>query len=238
MTRLTDDFLPDEYIEHRQDRRMHILAISLLLIVLSGVGIAFLAKQADWYRVRDIQSQISLRYEDAADQVRILTELESRQELIAKRAELAASLIDRLPRSVLLARFINHMPDGLGLLEFDLTAARLPSLSSEELPSKSNRPARAKTVAEVEADPRVEAPRWRTDISMLGFAPTDVHVSALLAALKADRLLQEVSLQFSEETTLNDLPVRQFHIKASIGPDGDCRTQKESAVASGEVSAP
>jgi len=51
-----------------------------------------------------------------------------------------------------------------------------------------------------------------------------VHVSAFLSALNDFNLLEDVNLEFSEETDVNDLPVRQFRILASIGPDADCRT--------------
>jgi Tfp pilus assembly protein PilN len=225
MSRPTDDFLPSEYIEHRQDRRMHFAAIVLFVVVLAGVTGAFLVTRSDWHHIREVRDQITLRYEAAADQVRTLSALEDRQQKIAERAELAASLIDRLPRSILLAEFINRMPEGLGLLEFELITHRLQTDTGRDASAPSNRPARKPTTAEAAADPRRVAPRWRTDISLLGFAPTDIHVSAFLSALNKHPLLENVTLQFSEEIDLNSLPVRQFRIQASIGPDADCRTQ-------------
>ncbi len=219
-----DDFLPKEYIEHRQDRRMHFAAVALFAVVLSGVAIAFVVTRSDWRHIRTIRDQVSLRYEEAADQVRTLAALEERQERIAERAELAASLIDRLPRSVLLAEFINHMPADLGLLEFELTASQLPPSTPIAADAPANQPKRGKTMTEVADDPRIEPPRWRTEISLLGFAPTDVHVSAFLSELNDHPLLENVNLQFSEEIELNDIPVRQFRIKASIGPHADCRS--------------
>lgn len=225
MSRPTDDFLPNEYIEHRQDRRMHFAAIVLFVVVLSGVACAFFVTRADWHHIHEIRDQIAIRYEEAADQVRTLSALEERQAKIAERAELAASLIDRLPRSVLLAQFIERMPEGLGLLEFELVAHQLSNSTERDANAPANRPTRTPTAAEVSADPRQVAPRWRTDISLLGFAPTDIHVSAFLSALNQHPLLEDVRLDFSEETDLNDLPVRQFRIQVSINPDGDCRTQ-------------
>ncbi|MDP7030336.1 MAG: hypothetical protein QF733_08960 [Phycisphaerales bacterium] len=222
MKRPVDDFLPDEYIDHRLDRRMHLAAIGLFVVVLSGVAVAFFVTRSDWHHVRNVRDQISVRYEEAADQVRTLTELEDRQRKIAERASLAASLIDRLPRSVLLSEFITRMPPGLGLLEFELEAHRV-AVESPPHSGPANRPARPATSTEAAEDARAVAPRWRTDISLLGFAPTDVHVSAFLSALNDHPLLQNVTLQFSEETELNELPVRQFRIITSIDPDSDCR---------------
>ncbi len=229
MTRPTDDFLPDEYIDHRLDRRMHVAAIVLFAIVLAGVTIAFFVTRSDWRHVKDVRDQVSIRYEEAADQVRTLTELEARQAKIAERAELAASLIDRLPRSVLLAEFITRMPAGLGLLEFELESHRV-QLDAEQPGGPANKPARPATAAEAAKDTRVIPPRWRTEISLLGFAPTDVHVSAFLSALNAHPLLEDVTLQFSEETDLNDIPVRQFRIVTSISPHADFRAPSLAGV--------
>ena len=36
MNHATDDFLPREYIEHRQDRRMHIAATALFIVVVAS----------------------------------------------------------------------------------------------------------------------------------------------------------------------------------------------------------
>ena len=223
MMRPQDDFLPKEYIEHRQDRRMHVAALSLFAIVLAGVVVAFFITRADWQRVKEIRAQVAIRYEEAADQVRTLSSLEDRQARIFERAELAASLIDRIPRSVLLSEFINRMPEGLGLLEFELTSHMLPPSEPTSLDGPSNRPRRGQTATEAMEDPRVEPPRWRTEVSLLGFAPTDVHVSAFLAELNEHPVLENVSLHFSEEVDLNELSVRQFRIKAELGPDADFR---------------
>ena len=88
MKRTQDDFLPQEYIEHRQDRRMHCVAIGLLGIVLVGVIAAFAVTQHEWQQIRDIRQQIGLRYQEAASQVRTLESLEAKQEHIAERAAL------------------------------------------------------------------------------------------------------------------------------------------------------
>lgn len=222
MKRTQDDFLPQEYIEHRQDRRMHFVAIGLLGIVLVGVIAAFVVTQHEWKQIRDIRQQIGLRYQEAASQVRTLESLEAKQEHIAERAALAASLIDRLPRSVILSQFINRMPEGLGLLEFELESILIPP-TIEEATGPSHQPTRGRTLQEEQEDPRVSPPSWRTKVSLLGFAPTDVHVSAFLSSLNAFDLLEDVHLEFSEEVELNDLNVRQFRIRADIGPDADCR---------------
>ena len=219
MNHATDDFLPREYIEHRQDRRMHIAATALFIVVVGSLAIAFLLQRTSWTDIRAIREEVSQRYMHAAEQVQTLNELEAQMDVVQKRAMLAAGLVDRLPRSVVLAEFINRMPDGLGLMEFELTTTKIEP-PAQDAAKPAHKPKRPPTTAESESAP-IDPPRWNTAISLLGFAPTDVHVSAFLAALNDHALLDSVTLVFSEEVELNDVPVRQFSIRATIGPDAD-----------------
>jgi hypothetical protein len=214
-----DDFLPEEYVEHRQDRRTQIIGLALFGIVVTAVAVAFAVKQADWNKVSAIRDQIAIRYDEAGAQVEAIASLEARQQRIHDRASIAAGLVERLPRSVLLAEFINRMPAGLGLLEFDLHTR---VVNPPKGPTPIGRGARAQR-NEVDEPDVLDIPKYRTDITLLGFAPTDLQVSAFLSALNAHGLIQHVVLQFSEETEMDDQLVRQFRITCSLGPEADIR---------------
>ena len=73
MNHATDDFLPREYIEHRQDRRMHIAATALFIVVVASWAIAFLPQRTSWTDIRAIREEVSQRYMHAAEQVQTLT---------------------------------------------------------------------------------------------------------------------------------------------------------------------
>lgn len=201
---------------------MHLAATALFIIVVAGLAVGFLLQRTSWTEIRNIRNEVSQRYMHAAAQVQTLDELERQMDVVQKRAMLAAGLVDRLPRSVLLAEFINRMPEGLGLMEFELTTTIIePTKTDGARPA--NQPSRVQTATESGTAP-IEPPRWDTAISLLGFAPTDVHVSAFLASLNDHPLLETVTLIFSEEVELNDVPVRQFSIRATIGPNADIRS--------------
>lgn len=226
-----DDFLPDEYVEHRQDRRTQGLGLALFGVVVLAVAIAFMVKQADWSRVREIRDRVAERYEEAGAQVEAIAALEARQRRIHDRAVIAASLVEKLPRSTLLAEFINRMPPGLGLLEFDLHARAEVAQPPAGISVRSDR--------ERSSDPDPpSAPRYRTEVSLLGFAPTDIQVSEFMSQLNAHELIDEVVLQFSEETEMDGRLVRQFRITCALGPDADIRSLAPSRVgrpASGQL---
>lgn len=216
---LHEDFLPPEYVEHRADRRMQAFGMGLFLIVVASVSIAFMAKRSDWQRVSAIRDQVTVRYEAAGQEVAVITALEERQSRIHERARIAASLVERLPRSVLLSEFINRMPPGLGLLEFDLHTVQVKAPAPKTAKGRAGRA--RKKLGDAEALPK--APTYRTQVSMLGFAPTDLQVSDFLAELNAHVLFEDVALMFSEETQLNGMDVRQFRVTCSLGPDADIR---------------
>ncbi|MCH2138928.1 MAG: PilN domain-containing protein [Phycisphaerales bacterium] len=213
----TDDFLPSEYVEHRVDRRTNALGMALFLIVVAGVGCAFAWKQWQWSKVAQLQTQVEAQWIKAGEQVEAISALEARQATIHERAQIAASLVERLPRSTILAEFINRMPAGLGLIEIELHSRALaPPATVMEQAGRSLR------APDTEA-PASGPPRHVTDVSMLGFAPTDLQVSAFLAQLNAHAMLQDVVLQFSEETEMAGQTVRQFRVQCSFIADADFR---------------
>jgi len=215
-----NDFLPREYVEHRDDRRTHTLGLALFGIVVAAVALAFLAKQSDWQRVSDIRDRVTSNYELAGEQVAVIVALEEKQRKIHERARIAASLVERLPRSTVLSEFINRMPAGLGLLEFDLHTHVMQATTPES--ATVGRSSRADRSPEPEPV-QLEAVRYRTDIALLGFAPTDLQVSEFLAELNAHPLLEQVVLQFSEETDMDGVSVRQFRMTCSLGSNADIR---------------
>ncbi len=217
-----EDFLPTEYVEHQADRRTHAFGLTLFGVVVAVVAIAFLAKQRDWERVQQVRDEITARYEEAGEQVEVISSLQERQRRIHDRATVAAGLVEMIPRSTLLATFINRMPAGLGLLEFDLHTHKVQAPKPPGADAATSRRAARAEAASVPDAPT--AARYRTDITLLGFAPTDLQVSAFLAELNAHPHLHDVVLQFSEHVEMDAVPVRQFRMTCSLGPDADLRS--------------
>ncbi len=217
---MNDSFLPTEYTEQRIDRRTHVMAMLLFVVVLSAVFAAFLWKRNEWKQVEQARMDVELRYEAAGEEVEQVMKLKVAQQATVNRAELAAALVEKVPRSILLAELINHMPAGLGLLEFKLESTRI--IESDEHKKAKGRKNRSGTRTKKQ-DERPEAPRYDTRLSLTGFAPTDVHVSEFLAALNDHPLLQNVNLVSSQETIAEDRTIREFKLTASLLSNADVR---------------
>ncbi|MCH2133989.1 MAG: PilN domain-containing protein [Phycisphaerales bacterium] len=218
---MNDSFLPTEYTEQRIDRRTHILAMLLFIVVMAAVFTAFLWKRNEWKQVELVRQDVETRYQAAGEKVNHLMELKEAQQATVRRAELAAALVEKVPRSILLAELINNMPPGLGLHELTLDSTRL--IAPKETASATGRKPRSDTRT-AKANEPPEPPRYHTRLALTGFAPTDVHVSEFLSALNDHPLLVDVNLVSSQETVSEDRTVREFKLTASLQPMADVRS--------------
>ncbi len=224
----TTSFLPEDYLDQKAERRTNMISLSLFGIVMVSVFAAFLVTNRQWSHIRKARASINAQYEDAADQIKRLNELEQQKDQMLTKARLAAALVERVPRSILLAELINRMPPHLGLLEFELKSDRIKvSRKTGQKPSKGRLrgPKRAKRRDQVrpETDKKIDAPRYRVSLTLVGVAPTDIEVSRYMAELNAHPLLKEVSLKYSEERKFEGERMRQFEIKMRLNSNLDVR---------------
>jgi Tfp pilus assembly protein PilN len=217
---MNDSFLPPEYTELRTDRRTHVLAMLLFAIILVAVLAAFAWKRDEWRQIEQVHREVEARYIAAGAEVEQLMTLKKAQETTLRRAELAAALVEKVPRSILLAELVNSMPPGLGLHEFRLDSKRI--IVKPPTDASAGRKPRGGTRSPVK-DSRPEPPQYDTKLSLTGFAPTDVHVSEFLAALNAHPLLDNVNLVSSKETMSQDRTVREFKLTATLARKADVR---------------
>src|SRR5262245_47154933 len=125
-------FLPEDYVAQTAERRTNIASLVLFGVVMTAVFGAFLVTNRQWTQVRQQQIRINSDTEKAAAEIRKMQELEDKRGQMIDKAELAMTLIEPVPRSVLLALLVRAMPERLSLLDFDLKSeeikkARRPS---------------------------------------------------------------------------------------------------------------
>ncbi|MHC4415100.1 MAG: PilN domain-containing protein [Planctomycetota bacterium] len=220
-------FLPEDYLDQKAERRTNIISLTLFGIVMIAVFAAFLVTNREWSNVKDDQQRINVKYQEAAVQIERLNELERQKDQVLNKAELAAALVERVPRSILLAELISRMPPGLGLLELKLKSDEIKAAREPVVRNAVGRlkgPERAKTREEAAKEPKkIEAPRFRIALTLVGVAPTDLEVSRYMAQLNAHPLLHDVRLEYSEERDFEGSKMRKFEIKMTLDPDADVR---------------
>lgn len=225
-------FLPDDYLARKAENRTNLIGLTLFSIVIFGVVAAFFVTNRQWSTVQTQQENINVRYTKAAQQIEQLKQLESQKDQMLSKAELTTALIEKAPRSLLMADLINRMPERLALLEFNLTSKRLDtganarraatagkprSLAGRSRGSKNAKP------EEEEEDTRPTPPRYQTTLVLVGVAPSHEDVSTYLAQLQQSPLLIDVDLKFSEFTLLDNRQLIKFRIEATLNAAADAR---------------
>ena len=69
------------------------------------------------------------------------------------------------------------------------------------------------------AQAEVSAPDLQVDLSLTGLAPTDVDVAHFISALGAHMMFDQVNLQVSEQTRVDDLEMRKFRVNMTVNRD-------------------
>lgn len=229
-------FLPEDYLERRFERRTNIFSLTLFAVVMVGVVGAFLVTNRQWNDVRRYQEAINVRYSQAAKDIEQLKMLESQKGQLMEKAELTTALIERVPRSILLAELINRMPTDITLLELEMKSTRITDKAQPKDGDASGKPAAkaksggsAKTArsskdgAPEEPKGAVTPPRFQTKVILVGVTTTHDSVARYVAMLQKCPLLTNIDLKFSEKTIIRDRDMYKFRIEADIRKDADAR---------------
>ncbi len=219
-------FLPEDYVQSQAERRMFGLGLLLFIIIMGAVVAAFFVTNRQWVTVREEQQRINVQYASAAEQIDELSALEMQKKQLDEKAQITAALVEPVPRSILLAEIINWMPESVGLDEFELVSKEIrqasPKGSKKKSTVKSLSGKKSKdTKAEAADERRINVPKLRTTLTLVGTAPTDVHVSEYIGNLVLSPMLVDVELKYTKETKMSDSLMRQFRIEAVLAPDAD-----------------
>lgn len=219
-------FLPEDYLQKKAERRANLVCLTLFFVVVFCVVGAFFVTNRQWSSVKTQQEMINIRYTQAAQDIEQLKELETQKSQMLRKAELVTALIERVPRSILLAELINRMPDNMTLLDWSLKSKRVETdpRRSMKKASKARSLSRSKDEDDSEQpDPGPMAPRFETSLTIVGVAASHTQVAWYVTALQSCDLLSHVELRFSESTIINDRGLNKFMIEAMIRPEADAR---------------
>src|SRR3954471_11271318 len=115
-------FLPDDYLERKQRRRTNAICAVLFCVVIGAIGSAFWVTERSMREIDQQASAVDQQYTEAAKRIEQFQELQEKQRTMAHQAELTASLLEKVPRSFVLAEITNGLPEGISLLDLALDA--------------------------------------------------------------------------------------------------------------------
>ena len=213
-------FLPDDYLERKARRRTIILCGVLWIIVLAGIGGAISVTERSTREVEQRHDNIVREYTEAARRIEQVKQMHDQQRKIVQHAQLAASLVEKVPRSNLLAAITNDLPSGVSLLDFSLEAH-----TRVEAPHTGNtfeqRKAALDAQRTAESGANIDVPKEEVPLKLTGVAETDVQVAQYMSKLNACPLLRDVNLVISESVKENKQTMRRFQIEMMLNPNAE-----------------
>lgn len=235
-------FLPEDYIEQVQERRSSLISLVLFTVVMAGVVGAFFVTNRQWTSVKNEQFEVNQKFKEAKQSIAEFEELERQQNQLMSKAEVAAALVERVPRSVLLAEIINRMPESASIEEFDLKSVApkavkaAPKSDVKTLSGKSTKPPASSTKKtsvkageagkkgepeKPEEPPKPEVPKYTVTVALVGLASTDAEVSDFITNLNGCSLFKEVNLKYSKGTMMEDTAIREFRLEIVLAETAD-----------------
>lgn len=223
-------FLPESYVANKTQARANALGLTLFIVVMVGIVGAFMVTNRQWNAVKAEQESINALYEEEAQKIEQLKALEEQRVELVSKAEITTALVDRVPRSVLLAEIVTAMPDPVTLLEFELESKRVKVKAPSKSSSKSGSSVRTissrdrkSSSKKKEEPPKPQPPRFETSLSLIGVATANNDIADFLANLKDCPLLEDVEIEYIRESRMQDLDLRKFRVNAKVRRDADAQ---------------
>ena len=210
------DFLPEDYLEKKSQRRTNIVCLFLILLVVAGVGGGFLFTERQQGNLKQKVAEVNQKMVRASESLKQLDELEKKKKEMMEKAAISAMLMEPVPRSLLLATITNDLPERVSLIDYKMTCKVLKTSSrNSRSRNKRSRGKKKKTEAAKPAPP----PKTETTIDFTGLAPTDLEVAKLIANLNKSSLFSQVNLKLSEEHKFANEVIRRFQLRLVLDQD-------------------
>src|SRR4051794_32154889 len=113
-------FLPDDYLARKVQRRTNVICATLFLVVMGAITSAFMLSERATAAVVARHEAVVAKYSEEAKKVDTVQQMQEKQRRMAHQAEVTASLLERVPRSYLLAEFTNSLPPGVSLIDLSM----------------------------------------------------------------------------------------------------------------------
>lgn len=203
------NFVPDDYIEKKESQKTSlfylVMFVIVILVLCGGYGAIRMRKSAISAQEAAVDQQLTQAQQD-------LSRLETIQKKLAQvmnSASMSNQLIEPTPRSVVLACLVNGLPEGVFLSNIELVEKEkiidVPVAASKyQNQKKKNVPLTEKKV------------QRKTTVAIEGYAHSDVLLAGYIANLSEINMFEQVLLDQSKESKIDDQTIRKYKINASI----------------------
>lgn len=214
-----NSFLPEDYIQKKNDTRANLLTLTLFAIVMGAVVGAFFVTNQRWERLRARQEMVNEAYVQEAKRIEQLKTLEAQRASMMEKAQITAALLEKVPRWALLAELTYRMPDEMWLDGLTLKSKRIDPVvvpTTAPAPKVKSLTDKAKGKAPEPEKPRIQPPQFEYTLTITGAAEKNTDIANYLTQLKNSPALDRVELQFIRDARQADKDVRRFEVTAVL----------------------
>lgn len=219
-------FLPEDYQQRRMQRRTNAVCLALFALVMVGIFAAYYATTRTRARVLAQLQEANTQFEQAARRLEQLDELHSRREQIFRKANITSVLIERVPRSLILADLVNRMPPSVSMrhVMLETKPVKSPPIRRSAIARQMKE---AKAEDNVKDEPKLpKIPPTEVKLTIIGMAETDVQVAQYMTALGQSELFHDLNLVYSQEVRGVSSAMRKFSVEMKLRQHVDVQTVK------------
>ncbi len=208
-----NSFLPEDYLDRKIARRTNLICVGLFTVMIAAIGAAFYVQSRQDAGTRSELVLVNATFTKKAEQLRQIQELQDRQQQMIEKAKVVRQLVERVPRSIILAEMINNMPPALSLLEFNLETKATPAprnlvaIDRDKAKQKKDKDAKE---GKIEIVPR------QVFIQIEGVSQNENQVSEFMGNLTHHPLFNNVGLEFIKGDTIEQTDLFRFGITMEL----------------------
>jgi hypothetical protein len=215
-------FLPDDYLEAKRQKRTNVICTVLFLLIMSAIVTTRLMIEKSLQLAETENADVCKQSADAATRIEQDRELQEKQLKMSNQAELTASLLEKVPRSVLLAELTNAKPLGVSFLDVILDSKVKQNSSQAAAAGKTQFEMKRAAMEDTKGTkPAPQAKLYDVTVRVTGICDNDIQVSQFIEKLNRSKLVRDVNLLISDEFKVGDNPMRKFQLEMMIDPAAD-----------------
>ena len=208
------NFVPDDYVQNNESRRMNLIYIVLLLAVFVALGGSFVTIKIRQRACMVKEDMVNQRMAQTQETMKQMDELSEKRKEMMKTALTTADLLEPVPRSILLAALTNNLPAGVSLMDLNFIQKE-PKYSTQASVSKFQAQTELKDL-----QGRVSMEKFlETHIKIEGIAASDLQVAEYIKRLSISNLVDNVALVESKEYKVDESTFRRFQLTAMLKND-------------------
>lgn len=213
-------FLPEDYLETKRQRRTNVICTVLFVLIMTGIVTTRLVIEKSLHLAEAENADVCKQSAEAATRIEQDKQLQEKQLKMNSQAELTASLLEKVPRSVLLAELTNAKPLGVSFLDVILDS-KLKQGGPQAPGGKTQFEMKRAAEDTKGAKPAPQAKVYDVSVKVTGICDNDVQVSQFIANLNRSKLVKDVNLLISDEYAVGTLKMRKFQLEMMIDPAAD-----------------